>query len=115
MLHCFIQLSGFIVLGNELSLSRDNNRYHMCIRERKKEYHPVEGWGHRGRGAVHIYLGNVVSKDGGTDRDIKSRTGKATAAFQTLGTIWTSQVISVKTKLRIFNTNIKSVILYALD
>ena len=54
------------------------------------------------------YLGSVVSRDGGTDRDIKSRTGKATAAFKTLRPIWTSQVISIKTQLQIFNTNVKS-------
>ena len=58
-------------------------------------------------------LGSVVSRDGGTDRDIKSRIWKATAAFKTLIPIWTSQVISVKTKLRICNTNVKSVLLYA--
>ena len=34
------------------------------------------------------YMGSVVSKDGGTDRDINSRIGKATAAFKTLITIW---------------------------
>ena len=62
-----------------------------------------------------IYLGNVVSRDSGTDRDIKSRIGKATAAFKTLRPIWTSQVISVKTKLRIFNTNVKSVLLHACE
>ena len=54
------------------------------------------------------YLGSVVSRDGGTDRDIKSRIGKATAAFKTLRPIWTSQVISVKTKLR-------KVVLYACE
>ena len=61
------------------------------------------------------YLGSVVSRDGGTDRDIKSRIGKATAVFKTLRPIWTSQVISVKTKLRMFDTNVKSVILYACE
>ena len=60
------------------------------------------------------YLGSVVSRDGGTDRDIKSRLGKAIAAYKTLRPIWTSQVISVKTKLRIFSTNEKS-ILYACE
>ena len=57
------------------------------------------------------YLGSVVSRDSGTDQDIKSRIEKATAAFKTLRPIWTSQVISVKTKLRIFNSNVKSVVL----
>ena len=61
------------------------------------------------------YLGSVVSRDGGTDRDIKSRIGKATATFKTLRPIWTSQVISVKTKRRIFSTNVKSVLLYACE
>ena len=61
------------------------------------------------------YLGSVVSRDGGTDRDIKSRIGKAIAAFMTLRPIWTSQVISVKTKLQIFNTNLKSVLLYGCE
>ena len=59
------------------------------------------------------YLGSVVSRDGGTDQDIKSRIGKATAAFKILRPIWTSQVISVKIKLRIYNTNVKSILLYA--
>ena len=61
------------------------------------------------------YLGSVVSRDDRTDRDIKSGIGKATSAFRTLRPIWTSQVISVKTKLRMFNTNVKSVLLYACD
>ena len=61
------------------------------------------------------YLGSVVSRDGGTDQDIKSRIGKAAAAFKTLRPIWTSQVISVKTKLQIFNTNVKLVLLYVCE
>ena len=40
---------------------------------------------------------------------------KATAAFKTLRPIWTSQVISVKTKLQIFNPNVKSALFYACD
>ena len=56
------------------------------------------------------YLGSVVSRDGGTDRDIKSRIRNATAALKTLIPIWTSQIISGKTKFRIFNTNVKSVL-----
>ena len=56
------------------------------------------------------YVGSVVSRDGGTDRDIKSRIRNATAALKTLIPIWTSQIISGKTKLRLFNTNVKSVL-----
>ena len=61
------------------------------------------------------YLGSVVSSDGGTDRDIKARIGKAAAVFKTLRPIWTSAEISKSTKLKIFNSNVKSVLLYASE
>nr|KAG5690948.1 hypothetical protein BaRGS_027267 [Batillaria attramentaria] len=56
-----------------------------------------------------IYLGSVVSKDGGTDEDIKSRTNKARHAFRTLRPIWRSTALSLRNKIRIFNSNVKSV------
>jgi hypothetical protein len=37
-----------------------------------------------------IYLGNVVSKDGGTNKDIKGRINKVRHAFRTLRPIWRS-------------------------
>ena len=40
------------------------------------------------------YLGSVVSRDGGADRDIKSRIGNATAVFKTLRPICTSDITS---------------------
>ena len=47
----------------------------------------------RGEGIEDVgqftYLGSV-SRDGGTDRDIKSRIGKPTATFKIVGPIWTS-------------------------
>ena len=60
------------------------------------------------------YLGSNISKDGGCDRDILARVGKARTAFPILRPVhvWTSKVISRKTKLRIFSTNVKSVLLY---
>ena len=61
------------------------------------------------------YLGSIVSSEGGTDQDIVARIGKATTAFNILRPIWRSRAISVKTKLRIFNTNVKSVLLYACE
>ena len=61
------------------------------------------------------YLGSIVSSEGGTDQDIVARIGKATTAFHILRPIWRSRAISVKVKLRIFNTNVKSVLLYACE
>ena len=61
------------------------------------------------------HLGSIVSRDGGTEQDIAVRIGKATGAFKILRPIWTSRVISVQTKLRLFNSNVKTVLLYACE
>ena len=59
-----------------------------------------------------VYLGSVVSKDEGTDEDIKNRINKTRHVFNILGQIWRSKTLSVRNKIRIFNTNVKSVLLY---
>ena len=41
-----------------------------------------------------------------------ARIGKARSAFNTLANIWRSREITTTTKLRIFNSNVKSVLLY---
>ena len=53
------------------------------------------------------YLGSIVDRQGGTDADVRGRIGKAKAAFLQLKNIWHSKDISRKTKIRIFNSNIK--------
>ena len=58
-----------------------------------------------------VYLGSVVDQQGGTDRDVTARIGKARAAFVMLKNIWASEGISMKTKLLIFNFNVKSILL----
>ena len=62
-----------------------------------------------------VYLGSVVNKDGGTDEDIKSRINKARHAFRTLQPIWRSSALSLHNKTRIFNSNVKSVLLYGSE
>lgn len=62
-----------------------------------------------------IYLGSVVDRQGGTDGDIKSRIGKARTAFSMLKNIWASKTIRITTKLRILNSNVKSVLLYGAE
>ena len=59
-----------------------------------------------------VYLRSVVEKQGGTDRNVTARIGKARAAFLVLKNIWASRGISMRTKLRIFNSNTKSIMLY---
>lgn len=61
------------------------------------------------------YLGSVIDKQGGTDADVKARIGKARAAFIQLRNIWSSKELAVKTKVRIFNTNVKAVLFYGAE
>jgi len=55
------------------------------------------------------YLGNVVDKQGGTDADVRIRIGKARGVFIQLKNIWSSKVQTLHTKIRLFNSNVKSI------
>ena len=61
------------------------------------------------------YFGTIATSDGGADEDVKSRIGKARQAFNTLSPMWNSTSISTKSKLRIFTTNVKSVLLHGSE
>ena len=61
------------------------------------------------------YLGSIVSKTGGADEDVKARISKARHAFVTLRPVWRNENLSLHTKLRLFNTNVKSVLLYGSE
>ena len=61
------------------------------------------------------YLGSIVNTEGGTDEDIKARIGKARTAFQLLKKVWASSALSKETKVRIFNSNVKSVLFYGSE
>jgi len=60
-------------------------------------------------------LGSIVSKKGGTDEDIQARIGKTRQAFAMLRPIWRSTALTTKTKLRVFGSNVKAVILYGSE
>jgi len=61
------------------------------------------------------YLGSITDNTEGTEADIKARIRKAQAAFSALNNIWHSTTYSTQTKLRIFNTNVKAVLLYGCE
>ncbi|VDP53072.1 unnamed protein product [Schistosoma margrebowiei] len=62
-----------------------------------------------------IYLGSIIDEQGGSDADVKARIGKARAANLQLRNIWISKQLSTHTKFRIFNTNVKTVLLYGAE
>jgi hypothetical protein len=58
------------------------------------------------------YLGCMVSLDGGANEDVLNRINKAKGAFFQFGSIWTSHQIHKRTKIRLFKSNVMSVLLY---
>ncbi|VDP51636.1 unnamed protein product [Schistosoma margrebowiei] len=61
------------------------------------------------------YLVSIIDEQGGSDADVKARIGKARTAFLQLKNIWNSKRISTNIKVRIFNTNVKAVLLYGAE
>ncbi|VDO67771.1 unnamed protein product [Schistosoma margrebowiei] len=58
------------------------------------------------------YLGGIIDEQGGSDADVKARIGKARTAFLQLKNIWNSKQLSTNIEVKIFNTNVKAVLLY---
>ena len=61
------------------------------------------------------YLGSIVFITRGSEEDVEARCRKAQCMFYMLSPVWRSQYISLWTKLRIFNSNVKSVLLYGSE
>ena len=85
---------------------RMNHRCTDYIRIEGEEVEDVESF---------VYLGSVLDKFGGTEADIKRRLALARIAFTRLQNIWRSGRFSQKTKLRIVNSNVLSVLLYGAE
>lgn len=98
--------TGLKINVGKTEVLRINNHQQDPIRLNGEEIKEVEKF---------TYLGSIVSKDGGADEDIKSRISKARHASRTLKNIWQSSNLSSKNKIRIFNTNVKSVLLYGSE
>ncbi|VDP40866.1 unnamed protein product [Schistosoma curassoni] len=62
-----------------------------------------------------IYMASIIYEHGGSDADVKARIGKARAAYLQLKNFWNSKQLSPNTKVRIFNTNVKTVLLYGAE
>ena len=78
-----------------------NNKEPLCIHNETTE-----------RVTQFMYLGSIIDNTGGTEADIKAHIWKAQAALSALNKIWHSTTYSTQTKLRIFNMNVKAVLLY---
>ena len=61
------------------------------------------------------YLGSVISNEDGSKADIDTRLNKARNAFKCLNNIWKSRKYSLKTKLKVYSSNVKTVLLYGSE
>ncbi|VDO92541.1 unnamed protein product [Schistosoma margrebowiei] len=61
------------------------------------------------------YLGSIIDEHGGSDADVKARIGKARAVCLQLRDIENSKQLSTNTKVKIFNTNVNTVLLYGAE
>ena len=62
-----------------------------------------------------VYLGATVSKEGGGTEDIQNRVVKARGIFLRLKKIWSSHSISRQTKVRLYKTLVKPVLMYGCE
>ena len=62
-----------------------------------------------------VYLGSKVTTDGDCDVEVTTRISKANQAFAMLKPIWRSTGFSIHTKIRIFKSNILSILLYGSE
>ncbi|VDO61958.1 unnamed protein product [Schistosoma margrebowiei] len=58
------------------------------------------------------YFGSIIDEHGRSDTDVEAWIGKARAAYLQLKDVWNSKRLSTNTTVRIFNTNVKTVLLY---
>ncbi|VDP80647.1 unnamed protein product [Schistosoma mattheei] len=61
------------------------------------------------------YVGSIIDEHGGSDADVKARIGKARAAYLQLKNISNLKQLSTNTKVGIFNTNVKTILLYVAE
>ncbi|VDP45110.1 unnamed protein product [Schistosoma margrebowiei] len=59
------------------------------------------------------YLGSIIDEHGGSDADVNTQIGRA--AYLQLKNIWNSKQLSTNIKVKIFNTNVKTVLLYGAE
>lgn len=61
------------------------------------------------------YLGAQLNKEQGTKDEISTRITKARSAFIALQNVWKSNIYSSNTKIRIYKSNVRTVLLYGAE
>ena len=97
-----------IKLGLRLNESKTNV---LKINAKHKQLIKIEDT-NLGEVEEFIYIVNI---EGGTDADVKNIINKGSVIFNILGKVWSAKNISRGTKMKIFNSNVKYVLLYGAE
>jgi len=73
----------------------------------------------RGEQLEHVsefkYLGATLTENGTSEIEVKHRVGMATSALARLESIWKMRSISMKTKIKLLNSMVKSILMYGCE
>ena len=61
------------------------------------------------------YLGSTICEDGDVRSEVRTRIGKASSAFNSMKNVWSSTGVTQKTKIKLFNAIVMSVLLYGCE
>ncbi|VDO49966.1 unnamed protein product [Schistosoma margrebowiei] len=61
------------------------------------------------------YLTSIIDEHDRSDADLKARIGKTRAAYLQLKNIWSTKQLSINKKVKIFNANVKTVLLHEAE
>ena len=61
------------------------------------------------------YLGSYITTNGSINMEISTRLAMAAQAFNKLGKIWKSSSLQLRTKLKLYKSNVRSVLFYATE
>ena len=62
-----------------------------------------------------VYIRSIMCEDGDVRREIKTRKGKTSSAFNNMKKVWNSSGNSQKTILKLFNAIVTAVLLYGCE
>lgn len=98
--------TGLKINSEKTKLLRLNMTSSENVRVDKHDIEDVESF---------VYLGEYISKTGGTEKDIKAKLGKGRATYSKLDRIWKNSQFTYKTKIKIFKSNVISMLLYGCE
>jgi len=100
------QKLGLNINAGKTKLMRINTKSNETVKMGSDSIEDVESF---------TYLGTKITKDGNSQNEITSRLSKARQTFSRLKHIWNSRRISLKTKIRLYRSNVLSVLLYGAE